>query len=113
MAYECYIARTPDQILAYPHHTRMDIWGTARLIYGEKQKTDQGNYSDRLWEWDYNAGDRASAACNKQGLTRRTARQWEAWLSTYHDRPITLVYIMAGSNHATGYDYYYLGYNWL
>lgn len=107
--YPAYVATSPDQALAYPHYSD-ERWHTAQLIYGEKQHTTECNYSDRLWQWDREAAERASAAC--KDIRARTARHTEAWLSAYHNRPVTLRYIMAGCNLATGYEYYVYGYDY-
>ena len=109
--YPAYVASSLDQVLAYPHYSD-DRWRTAQLIYGTECRTNNSGYSDRLWEWDYAAGDRASAACKEQGIAPRTARWTQAWLSAYHQRGVTLRYIMAGCNLATGYEYYFYGYDW-
>lgn len=109
--YPAYIASGPDQVLAYPHYSD-DRWLHPKLIYGQQRKTDECNYSDRLWEWDYEAAERASAACEEQGLTPRTARWTEAWLSAYHGKPVTLRYILGGCNWSSGYEYYVYGYDY-
>lgn len=109
--YPAYVATSPDQVLAYPHYSD-ERWREAQLIYGKKVKCDNGAYSDRLWEWDYEAAERGSAACKEAGLTNRTAHMWETWLSAYHERPVTVRYIMGGSNWSTGYEYYFIGYDW-
>ena len=109
--YPAYIASSPDQILAYPHYSD-DRWRTAQLIYGRECKTVECNYSDRLWQWDWAAAERASEVCKAAGMTPRTARWTEAWLSAYHGKPVLLRYIMGGSNLATGYGYYVYGYDY-
>jgi hypothetical protein len=109
--YPAYIATSPDQVLAYPHYSD-DRWRTAQLIYGRECRTTEGNYSDRMWEWDHKAAERASVACKAAVLDLRTARGVEAWLAAYHQRPVVLRYIMAGCNLATGYEYYFYGYDY-
>jgi hypothetical protein len=71
--YPAYVAQSPDETLAYPHYSD-SRWDTAQLIYGTQGKTDEVNYSDRLWQWDYEAAYGASEACREKGITPRTAR---------------------------------------
>lgn len=110
-AYPAYVATSIDQVLAYPHYSD-ERWREAQLIYGKKCKCDNGNYSDRLWQWDSVAAERASAACKAAGVAGRTVRSWETWLSAYHERPVIVRYILGGSNWSTGYEYYFIGYDW-
>lgn len=98
-----------DAVLPYPHYTN-DYWNTARLIWGIEQKCKAVNYSDRLWQWDYKAADQATGAC--KSIQPNTARWTQAWLSAYHGKPVTLRYVMAGCNLATGYAYYVYGYDY-
>lgn len=108
--YAAYVATNENQTLAYPHYSD-ERWRTPQLIYGRECKCANVNYSDRLWEWDYEAGVSASTACKNLGLQSRTAGWTQAWLSTYHGRPVVLRYILGGSNLATGYEYYVYGYD--
>jgi hypothetical protein len=105
------ITTSPDETLAYPHYTDRR-WDRPQLIYGKECKTDECNYSDRLWEWDYETAYGASEACRLKGITPRTAWWVEAWLSEYHQKPVTLKYILGGCNLATGYEYYVYGYDY-
>lgn len=101
------VAHGPDDPLPYVHYSN-DYWNTARLVYGKEQKCTNGAYSDRLWQWDSKAAERAGQ--NVKDM--RTPRQHEQWLSAYHDKPVVLRYIMAGCNLATGYTYFFYGYDW-
>lgn len=110
--YPAIVATSPDQQLSYPHYSD-ERWRTAQLIYGRECSTTECNYSDRLYQWDSAAYDRATAALRDHaGLRPRTARYIEAWLSAYHGRPVLLRYIMGGVNLATGYEYYVYGYDY-
>lgn len=71
--YPIYVASSPDHVLAYPHYLD-ERWNEARLIYGKQCKTDECNYSDRLWQWNYEAAERAGQICKEKGETKRTAR---------------------------------------
>src|SRR5689334_7504705 len=99
-----------DTTLAYPHYSD-ERWREAHLIFGAKQKTNNSAYSDRLWEWNYEAAQRASETCKAQGLKPNTARWAEAWLSAYHNKPVALRYIYAQVNWSNGYPVYFYGYD--
>ena len=111
-AYPVYVAASKTQKLAYPHHSD-ERWRTAQLIFGSECTCDNSNYSDRLWEWDRDAAQRGEAAWAEFGDTSRTAHKWEAYLSAYHERAVDVRYIMAGVNLATGFAYYFIGYDWV
>lgn len=106
--YPAFKATSKEQTLAYPHYSD-ERWRNAQLIYGTQGKTDEGAYSDRLWQWNYEAAKRASEATKGMG---RTAAMWEAWLSEYYQRPVVVRYILGGVNWSTGYDYYYVGFDY-
>lgn len=101
-------ASSPSAVLPYPHYTD-EYWNTARLIWGQECKTAECNYSDRLWQWNYEAAERAGQAV--KGMPDTAARA-EKWLSAYHERPVILRYIMAGCNASSGFAYYVYGYDY-
>lgn len=103
------MARSKNTPLPYPHYTN-DYWNTARLIYGTECTTQECSYSDRLWQWDYAAAERASEAVKGQP---DTAARAEAWLSAYHGKPVVLRCILAGCNVSSGYAYYVYGYDYV
>lgn len=107
--YPAHVAHSKTQVLSFPHYSD-DRWRTAQLIYGAQGKTDECNYSDRLWQWDSEAAQRGSEAAKGMG---RTAAMWETWLSAYHQRPVVVRYILGGTNWSSGYEYYVLGYDYL
>ncbi len=102
------MAHSKDAPLPYPHYTD-DYWNTARLVYGKEQRCQEVNYSNRFWQWDWDAADKAGKACKEMEDTPARA---EKWLSVYHGKPVMLRYIMAGCNVATGYAYYVYGYDY-
>jgi hypothetical protein len=99
-----------DAHLPYPHYSD-SYWNEARLIFGRQQKTEQAAYSDRLMQWDYAAHDRAYEAMKESKTPIQTPRWHQEWLSAYHGKPVALRYLMAGCNLATGYAYYFYGYD--
>ena len=83
--YPAYIATSPDQVLALPHYSD-ERWLKPQMIYGKECKTDNANYSDRLWQWGRDAAERATEACTSQGLSpSRPARKPAR--SAAQDRP--------------------------
>lgn len=80
--------------------------------FDQAPKTDECNYSDRLWEWDHAAADAAAKQCAAEGIQHRTARWIERYLSLYHGKPVTLRYVLGGVNLANGYEYYVYGYDY-
>lgn len=106
-----YIATGHDQVLASPHYTD-ERWREGHVIYGKQCKTDDGAYSDRLWQWDWDKADMASTVCKASGIAPNTAHWIEAWLSAYYNRPVTLRYIIGQVNWSSGYPVYYYGWDW-
>ncbi len=98
-----------------PHYTD-DRFKTAQTVFGKPPKSDYGHkdlnydYSDRLWEWDYNKAKRSSEIASGTGATARSVRWYEAYLSAYFDKPIEIVHILAGFNVSNGDPYAVFGY---
>lgn len=97
-----------DAAIPYPHYSD-DRWKQAQLVWGTEQRCTEVNYDDRLWQWDWDAGERAREAT--KGMDR-TARMYQQWLSAYHSKPVVLRYVMAGCNWSSGYAYYVFGYDY-
>lgn len=108
-SYPAYVVRSKTETLAYPHYSD-PTWRSARLIFGAQVETDESNYADRLREWSRKDAERASAAV--EGMDR-TVAMWETWLTTYHQRPVVVRYIIAEVSPSTGYAYYFLGYDYV
>ncbi len=69
------------------------------------------NYSDRIWQWDWDKCDKAREAVNAKGLDGNTAAWHEAWLRiVLDDSKLNLVHILAGVNLSNGYPYHVYGY---
>jgi len=102
-----------------PHYTD-GHYKTARTVwiasgycttgdYGTVEDAEY-NYSDRIWQWDWNKAD---AAWNSIGdtFTKRSPAFLQEWLRGYFNNPkLELVHIMAGFNVSTGYPYQVFGY---
>lgn len=118
------VERNPNSPIAHvaPHYTD-DRFKEPQTVYlADGYKTDNSggypfvdgatyNYSDRIWQWDWNKADAANKASLEKGLHRDSAARYEVYLRLYFDKPdLKLVHIMAGYNLATGYPYRVFGY---
>lgn len=79
-------------------------------IFGKPSKYLNYEYSDRLWEWDYNKAEKAGKHATSLGITRKTCAWYEAYLSFYYDKPIEIKNIIAGVNKSNGYSYLVFGF---
>lgn len=102
-----------------PHYTdnRFRQPQTVWLAAGRKLtregyvKGAEYNYSDRIWQWDWNKADACIDTVKANNYDMRTAAGIEIWLRLYFDDPaLELVHVMAGFNLATGYPYQVYGY---
>jgi hypothetical protein len=83
-----------------------------RTIFGEKEPDLFYNYSDRLYEWDYEKHRRANEYA---GLVAqpKTAAFYAAMLSYFHDgAEVSLRHIIAGCNRSNGFPYLIFGYKY-
>jgi len=82
------------------------------MVCGHDQKTNGGDYSDRLYEWNY---EKAKACAEKHlcGVSEfRNLAKVEAFLRDYHDQPeLNLAYVIQMCNVSNGYPVWYFGYN--
>lgn len=101
------VPQSLDAPLPYPHYTE-ERWNREQLIWGKVEKATHVNYSDRLWEWDREAAQRAGKAVP---TAYQTARSIQQWLSVYYGKPVTLKYVYAGCNASSGYPYWAYGYD--
>jgi hypothetical protein len=92
-----------------PHYTN-PLFRTPQTVFGRERKGLHYDYSDRLWEWDWNKASAASDAATTSGARLKTAAWYEAFLSAYYARPVVVHHILAGYNLATGYPYAVFGY---
>ncbi len=67
-------------------------------------------YSDRLWQWDYDKSKEAFAEADKSGKTKNSANYYDVYLSHYFGKKIRVEHIMAGVNVSNGYPYAVFGY---
>jgi hypothetical protein len=105
-----------------PHYTN-SYYAKSRTVWlasGHKTTPDSGgyewvkgatyNYSDRIWQWDWDKADVSRKAVD-ESLDRRSPAFIQAWLRLYFDKPdLELVHVMAGFNVSNGYSYQVYGY---
>lgn len=109
--YPVWRAHTLDDHLPYPHYSNPQ-WNTEQVIFGDdRAPAENRTYSDRLFQWDSKAADHADRVCSTNGIRHGTPRWHQAWLSAYHQRPVTLVFIAAVCHAASGFTIYAYGYN--
>ena len=80
----------------------------SRSRYGHKHLSY--DYSDRLWQWDYDKAEQSAKCANEGGATLNSCRWYEAYLSAYFGRAITIEQIVAGVNRSNGFPYCVFGY---
>jgi hypothetical protein len=68
------------------------------------------DYSDRLWQWDFDKSKAAIQAANESDAISKTARWYEVYLSSYFGQPVEIKHIIAGVNHSNGCPYRVYGY---
>lgn len=69
------------------------------------------DYSDRLWQWDWNKADQANKAAREQHEQTNTAAFCETFLRLYFDKPnLVVVHLISGVNRSNGYPYVVYGY---
>lgn len=68
------------------------------------------NYSDRIWQWDWNKANSAHETIDKS-LDHRSPAYIQEFLRYYFNNPkIVLVHVVAGVNLSNGYPYQVYGY---
>lgn len=100
-----------DDRFVYPHYSDMRFASGEHLIFGTKQKVSHVNYSDRLWQWDYDKASNANKVAEASGYGSTTARYHQVWLSAYEGKEVDLKYIYGCVHRANGQTIYAYGYN--
>lgn len=97
-----------------PHYTD-DRFNREQTVFGKPSKSPYGhghleyNYSDRLWQWDYDKSKRSSEIASASSAPLKSCLWYEAYLSAYFSRPVTIEHIIAGVNHSNGFAYCIFG----
>ena len=98
-----------------PHYTDKRF-NKEQAVFGKHPKSRYGHdnlkydYSDRLWQWDYDKAEKSVEVANASGATLRSCKRYEAYLSAYFNKPIEIKHIIAGVNRGNGYPYCVFGY---
>lgn len=102
----------PTAVIPHPLYSDSRYhYGKTQVLWGRKEKGLEWNYSDRLWQWDYDKAKKASEVASASGALQNTAGWHEAYLNAYFEKKtIELRCIIGGCNVATGYAYYVYGY---
>ena len=87
----------------HPHYTN-SYFKESRLVWGKKQGK-HCDYSDRLYEWNYNKAKNSHDEAKKSVGNDCTAQFFQEYLSLYYGKSVVLHGIMAGFNLSNGYPY--------
>jgi hypothetical protein len=91
-----------------PHYSD-SRFNKPQTIFGKEEKGLGYDYSDRIWQWNYDKADQATKHANTK-QTPHTANWYQEYLSFYFDKPVILKHILAGVNVSSGYPYLVFGY---
>ena len=92
-----------------PHYTD-HRFKKPQTVFGQEEDGIGYDYSDQLWEWDYNKAEESAKIANESGALPRTCLWYEVYLSAYFGRSIEIVHIISGVNVGNGYPYCVFGY---
>jgi len=81
-----------------------------QTVFGKASPGLGYDYSDRLWQWDYEKSKEAFAEADKSGKTKNSANYYDVYLSHYFGKKIRVEHILAGVNASSGYPYAVFGY---
>jgi hypothetical protein len=100
----------PEAQLAYPHYSDLK-WRSPQFIYlkagiDRSRKSRNGEYSDRLAQWDADADKRGREAVKANGTKFRSAKNIHLYLEAYYQKKVDLLAIQGGVNMSSGYEYY-------
>lgn len=79
-------------------------------IFGRSVKGDGADYSDRLWQWNYEKADRLWKEHVGCRWDQASAAQLSAFMSAYHGRPLRVTALAEGCNIGNGYPYWIVWY---
>lgn len=100
------------QLMTYPDW-QDERFREPQTVFGEKCKGLRYDYSDRIWQWDYDKAQVATEKAKESGHTHRSCDWYEVYLTEYFDRPTEIKHILAGCNVSNGYPYVVFGYRFL
>ena len=79
-------------------------------IFGAETGGIGYDYSDRLWQGDYDKADAAGKIAQASGKPAHSCLYYEAYLSAYFGKDIEICHIVAGCNRSSGCPYLVFGY---
>jgi hypothetical protein len=92
-----------------PHYTDTRF-NKEQTVFGKAEKGLGYDYSDRIWQWDYSKAEEACKIADESGCTQKSCSWYEAYLSHFFGKKITIKHIIAGVNVSNGYPYCVFGY---
>ncbi len=95
--------------LPHPHYSD-GYWNKAQTVWGAEEEDIHYDYSDRLYQFDYDKADKSSKEATKQLGNGFTPEWVQLYLTLYFGKPTEIRHIMAGCNLSNGYAYYVYGY---
>jgi hypothetical protein len=99
-----------NQPIHRPHYTDKRFQGKEHTLYGATAKDLSYEYSDRLWQWDYDKAQESAKVANESGHANGSPAWYEVYLTHYHGVPVQLLHIIGGVNVSSGYEYYVFGF---
>lgn len=95
-----------------PHYSD-NRFNEPQTVFGKEEKGIGYDYSDRLWQWDYEKSEQAVETAEKSGFPRHSCNWYEAYLSAYFGKKVEIKHILAGVNVSNGYPYAVFGYRFI
>lgn len=102
--------KNPDAIINVSPHYTDQHYREPRTIYGCSEKGLSYAYLDCLWRRNYAKARGAKEAATASNATPKTAKWYEAFMSSYLDKPVEVRHILSGWNWSAGYPYVIIGY---
>jgi hypothetical protein len=96
------------QLTDNPHYSD-NRFDKEQTIFGKEEKGLGYDYSDRIWQWNYDKAEQATEHASTK-YTPHTANWYQEYLSFFFDKKITLKHVVAGVNKSSGYPYLIFGY---
>lgn len=109
-SYPYWCTTSLDALLPIPHYSEPFWCAQEREVFRLPDPTkavSATNYHDRLWQWDWTSAERAQRSCQSM---RNTAARCQRWLTVYHRRDVTLIWIKAGIHLSSAYPVWCYGY---
>lgn len=83
------------------------IFGSRDIIKGDGI---QGNYSDRIWEWDYHKANKLWEEHVGTRFAQASRLKLSKFMSEFHGKKVEVVALAEGCNISNGYPYHIVWY---